>query len=143
MPHFSKHYPGSLKSRLGKCGKNCPKLLQFLSLNRGNCFSEFPVAHPVEEADAAFCNLIFEEEMQWMKDSLGFLNLSLDEMIAFHGEPVALGLLRLRVKKGKNFGEFSYPSKPVLLGSRSLGICPKSRMIRKKLLFGFTKSTQS
>ena len=143
MPHFSKHYPGSLKSRLGKCGKNCPKLLQFLSLNRGNCFSEFPVAHPVEEADAAFCNLIFEEEMQWMKDSSGFLNLSLDEMIPFHGEPVALRTSTFEGEEGKDFGEFSYPSKPVLLGSRSLGICPKSRMIRKKLLFGFTKSTQN
>jgi hypothetical protein len=52
-------------------------------------------------------------------------------------------LLRLRVKKGKNFGEFSYPSKPVLLGSRSLGTSPKSQMIRKKLFFDFTKSTKS
>ena len=69
----------------------------------GNCFSGFPVAHPVEEADAAFCNLIFEEEMQWMKDSLGFLNLSLDEMIAFHGEPVALGTPTFEGEEGKEF----------------------------------------
>ena len=103
MPHFSKHYPGSLKSRLGKCGKNCPKLLQFLSLNRGNCFSEFPVAHPVEEADAAFRNLIFEEKIQRMKFSLGFLNMSLNEMIPFDGEPVALGTPTFEGEEGKEF----------------------------------------
>jgi hypothetical protein len=147
MPHFSKHYPGSLKShfiRLAKCGENCSKLLQFLTLNRGNCFSGIPVAHPVEEADAAFRNLISEEEIQRMQDSFGFLNMSLNEMISFDGEPVRTrNSYVLRVKKGRNFGEFSYPSKPVLLGNRSLGICPKFQMIRKKLLFGFTKSTQS
>ena len=119
------------------------KLLQFLSLNRGNCFSGFPVSRPVEEADAAFCNLIFEEEIQRMKYSLGFLNLSLNEMIPFDGEPVALGTPTSEGEEGKNFGEFSYPSKPVLLGSRSLGICPQFQMIRKKLFFGFTKSTKS
>jgi hypothetical protein len=48
----------------------------------GNCFSGFPVAHPVEEADAAFRNLIFEEKIQRMKFSLGFLNMSLNEMIS-------------------------------------------------------------
>ena len=91
------------------------KLLQFLSLNRGNCFSGFPVSHPVEEADAAFCNLIFEEEIQRMKYSLGFLNLSLDETIPFHGEPVAFGTLRLRVKKGKML-----ENSPILLNQFSL-----------------------
>jgi hypothetical protein len=71
--------------------KNWSKLLQFLSLNRGNCFSGSPVAHPVEEADAAFRNLISEEKIQRMQDSFGFLNMSLNEMIPFDGEPVALG----------------------------------------------------
>ena len=106
MPHFSKHYAGSLKSRfirLGKCGKNCSKLLQFLTLNRGNCFSGFPVAHPVEKADAAFRDLIFEDEIQRMQDSLEFLNLSLNEMIPFDGEPVALGTPTFEGEEGKEF----------------------------------------
>ena len=62
-----------------------------LLLNRGLLFRIPPLRHPVEGTDAAFRNLISEEEIQRMKDSLGYLNLSLDEMIPFDGEPVALG----------------------------------------------------
>jgi len=117
MPRFSKHYPGSLKSRFIRLG-NAAKIGQIASIfesQPGNCFSGFPVAHPVEEADAAFRNLIFEEEIQRMKYSLGFLNLSLNEMIPFHGEPVAFGTLRLRVKKGKML-----ENSPILLNQFSL-----------------------
>ena len=57
----------------------------------------------MEGIDAAFRNLIFEEEIQRMKDSLGFLNLSLDEMIPFNGEPVALGTPTFEGEEGKKF----------------------------------------
>ena len=79
-----------------------------------------------------------------MQDSLGFLNLSLNEMIPFDGEPVALGTPTFEGEEGKEFLHNS----PILLNQFSLeadhlGTCPKSQMIRKKLFFGFTKSTQS
>src|SRR6516164_946459 len=97
-------------------GHGPSKLLQFLTLNRGNCFSGFPVAHPVEEADAAFRDLIFEDEIQRMQDSLEFLNLSLNEMIPFDGEPVALGTPTSEGEKGKEFLHNS----PILLNQFSL-----------------------
>jgi hypothetical protein len=58
---------------------------------------------PVEEAGAAFRNLISEEEIQRMKDSFGFLNISLNEMIPFDGEPVALGTPMFEGEEGKEF----------------------------------------
>jgi hypothetical protein len=86
----------------------CSPVQRFAALDWGiffeGCrFSGFPVAHPVEGIDAAFRNLIFEEEIQRMKDSLGFLNLSLDEMIPFNGEPVALGTPTFEGEEGKKF----------------------------------------
>ena len=38
-----------------------------------------------------------------MQDSLGFLNLSLNEMIPFDGEPVALGTPTFEGEEGKEF----------------------------------------
>ena len=48
-------------------------------------------------------------------------------MIPFDGEPAALGTPTFEVEQGKNFGEFSNPPKPVLIGSRSLEPVRNSR----------------
>jgi len=58
--------------------------------------------HPTEGADAAFRNLISEAEMQRMRDSLGFLNLTLVEWIPFDGEPGTLENPTF-VSEGKRF----------------------------------------
>jgi hypothetical protein len=53
--------------------------------------------------DAAFRNLISKKEIEQMKDSLGLLNLSKDELIPFDGEPLTLGILTFEGEEGRKF----------------------------------------
>jgi len=63
---------------------------------------EYRKEHPTEGTDAAFRNLLAKTEIQRMKDSLGFINLSLDELIPFDGESVTLGIPAFE-SEGKRF----------------------------------------
>jgi hypothetical protein len=59
--------------------------------------------HPTEGTDAIFRNLISAKERQHMGDLLELLNPSLDEQIAFDGEPITLGTPAFAGEEGRKF----------------------------------------
>jgi len=52
---------------------------------------EYRQEHPTDTIDAAFRSLVSKKEIDQMKDTLGFLDLSRDEQYPFSGDPLSLG----------------------------------------------------
>ncbi|MBV8274041.1 MAG: hypothetical protein JO170_02115 [Verrucomicrobia bacterium] len=59
--------------------------------------------HAADTTDAAFRDLISDQEIEQMKKLLGRLNLSLGEQIPFTGDPISLGTPTFEGEGGKKF----------------------------------------